>query len=194
MSRPLECAEDTRRGSGPPIIFTETNLKGAFLVDLERHTDERGFFARTYCEREFELHGLKSRFVQCNVSFNRFSSTLRGMHFQAAPCEEAKLVRCTAGSIFDAIIDLRQDSRTFKQYFSVVLSAENRSMLYIPEGFAHGFQTLQDNTEVFYQMSEFYSPEHARGVRWNDPAFGIAWPESERIIIDRDNSYVDFDS
>ena len=153
---------------------------------------QRGFFARTYCEREFDSHKLNSRVVQCNTSFNRTKGTLRGMHFQAPPHEEAKLIRCTRGAIYDAIVDLRRESPTFKQYFSAVLSAENGKMLYIPERFAHGFQTLEDNTEVFYQMSQFYAPEHARGVRWNDPAFEIEWPADERIIIDRDQSYPDF--
>lgn len=154
--------------------------------------DQRGFFARTYCEREFESHKLNSHFVQCNISFNKLRGTLRGMHFQTRPHEEAKLIRCTRGAIYDVIIDLRPESATFKQYFSAVLSAENGKMLYVPGGFAHGFQTLEDNAEVFYQMSQFYAPEHARGVRWNDPAFGIAWPADERIILDRDKSYPDF--
>ena len=126
------------------------------------------------------------------MSFNKFKGTLRGMHFQTAPYEEAKLVRCTGGAIYDAIIDLRRESPTFKQYFAVMLSAENGKMLYVPEGFAHGFQTLEDNTEIFYQMSQFYAPGHAAGVRWNDPAFGIRWPEGKRIILDRDQSYPDF--
>jgi dTDP-4-dehydrorhamnose 3,5-epimerase len=130
--------------------------------------------------------------VQCNISFNKRKGTLRGMHFQASPYEEAKLIRCTRGAVFDVIIDLRSGSATFKQHVSVVLSAENGRMLYVPKGFAHGFQTLEDNAEVFYQMSEFYAPEHARGVRWNDPAFGIEWPADERIIIRRDESYPDF--
>lgn len=154
--------------------------------------DQRGFFARTYCEREFESHGLKSRYVQCSVSFNRYKGTLRGMHFQVAPHEETKLIRCTRGSIYDVIVDLRPASATFKQYVGLVLSAANGRMLYVPEGFAHGFQTLEDNTEVFYQMSQFYAPEHGRGVRWNDPAFGIEWPADERIILDRDQAYPDF--
>jgi dTDP-4-dehydrorhamnose 3,5-epimerase len=174
------------------MIFAETTLKGAFVIDVERHEDPRGFFARTFCEREFQAHQLPGAFVQCNISFNRRKGTLRGMHYQALPCEEAKLVRCTNGAIFDAIIDLRPASATYKQHFSAVLSAENRRSLYIPEGFAHGFQTLENDTEVFYQMSEFYAPEYARGVRWNDPAFAIAWPEAERIIIERDQSYPDF--
>ena len=167
-------------------------MKGAFFIDLEKHADQRGFFARTYCEREFDAHKLNSRFVQCNTSFNEYQGTLRGMHFQAPPHEEAKLIRCTRGAIYDAIIDLRAESATFKQYFSAVLSAGNGRMLYVPQGFAHGFQTLEDNTEVFYQMSQFYVPELARGVRWNDPAFGINWPASERIIVARDQSYPDF--
>jgi dTDP-4-dehydrorhamnose 3,5-epimerase len=174
------------------LIFTETKLAGAFVIELERHTDQRGFFARTFCQQEFETHGLNAQTVQCNVSFNKRKGTLRGMHYQAAPFGEAKLVRCTSGSIYDVIIDLRPASATFKQHFVVELSAENRRMLYIPEDFAHGFQTLQDDTEVFYQMAQRYSAEHARGLRWNDPAFGIAWPEGERIIIDRDQNYPDF--
>lgn len=156
--------------------------------------DHRGFFARTFCEKEFESHGLNSRFVQCNVSFNRFNGTLRGMHFQAAPYEEAKLIRCNRGAIYDVIIDLRFGSPTFKQHFGVFLSADNGTMLYVPEGFAHGFQTLEDHTEVFYQMSQFYAAEYSQGVRWNDPAFGIEWPAGERIIIERDRSYPDFGS
>ena len=174
------------------MIFTETKLAGAFVIELERRSDHRGFFARTYCQQEFEAHGLNTQVAQCNVSFNKRKGTLRGMHYQAAPFAEAKLVRCTSGSIYDVIIDLRPASATFKQHFAVELSAENRRMLYIPEEFAHGFQTLQDDTEVFYQMAQRYSAEHARGLRWNDPAFGIAWPEGERIIIDRDGSYSDF--
>jgi len=161
---------------------------------MERRTDERGFFARTFCRQEFEAHGLNPEVVQCNVSFNERKGTLRGMHYQAAPFAEAKLVRCTSGSIYDVIIDLRPTSATFKKHFAVELSAENGRMLYIPEDFAHGFQTLQNDTEVFYQMAQRYSAEHARGVRWNDPAFGIEWPEGERIIIERDQNYPDFAS
>ena len=174
------------------MIFTETKLKGAFSIQPERLEDQRGFFARTWCQQEFEAHGLNPCLVQCSISFNKKKGTLRGMHYQAAPSEEAKLVRCTSGAIYDVIIDLRADSRTFTQYVAVVLTAENRTMLYIPEGFAHGFQTLEANTEVLYQMSEFYVPEDARGVRWNDPAFGVEWPPDERIIIERDQNYPDF--
>ena len=156
------------------------------------HEDDRGFFARTFCRREFEARGLNPQVVQCNVSFNKRKGSLRGMHFQASPYSEAKLVRCTAGSIYDVIIDLRASSSAFRKHFGVELSARNRKMLYIPEEFAHGFQTLEDDTEVFYQMSQYYSPEHSGGVRWDDPAFGISWPPGERIIIERDRTYPDF--
>lgn len=174
------------------MIFTETKLRGAFLIELEKHADQRGFFARAFCRQEFEDHGLNSQVDQCNVSFNKCKGTLRGMHYQAAPFAEAKLVRCTSGSIYDVIIDLRPSSPTFKRCFAVELSAANRKILYVPEEFAHGFQTLEDNTEVFYQMSQSYSAEHARGVRWNDPAFGIGWPADERTINGRDQNYPDF--
>ena len=169
--------------------FLPTPLSGAFLIDLEPFSDERGFFARSWCCRDFERMGLTHRLVQCNISFNGQRGTLRGMHFQAKPYEEAKLVRCTMGAMFDVIIDIRPESATFKKWFGIELSAQNRRMIYIPEGFAHGFQTLEDNTEVFYQMSEFFQPECARGIRWNDPQIGIAWPIKEGITIspkDRD--------
>jgi dTDP-4-dehydrorhamnose 3,5-epimerase len=174
------------------MIFTETKLKGAFLIEPERREDERGFFARIWCQREFEAQGLKVTWVQCNISFNRQKGTLRGMHYQAAPYEEAKLVRCTRGGLYDVIVDLRPRSSTFKQWVAVELTADNGRMLFVPEGFAHGFQTLADATEVFYQMSAFHAPDYARGVRWNDPTFDIAWPEDERIISDRDRNYPDF--
>ncbi|MCF6147978.1 MAG: dTDP-4-dehydrorhamnose 3,5-epimerase [Candidatus Kuenenia sp.] len=171
------------------MIFTETKLKGAFIIEPERLEDERGFFARTWCKREFKKQGLNPELVQCNISFNKKKGTLRGMHYQEAPHEEAKLVRCTMGAIYDVIIDIRPDSQTYKKWFSVELTVENRKMLYIPEGFAHGFLTLEDNTEVFYQMSEFYAPEHAKGIKWNDPAFNIHWPIEISIISDKDKSY-----
>lgn len=174
------------------MIFRETELPGAYAIDLERHSDERGFFARAWCQREFEEHGLNPRLVQCNISYNEGRGTLRGMHYQVPPHEEAKLVRCTRGSIYDVIIDLRSDSPTYKEHFGIELNDENRTMLYVPEGFAHGFLTLEDDTEIFYQMSEFYAPEAARGVRWDDPAFGIDWPAPVRHIKDRDQSYPDF--
>ncbi|MDO9541023.1 MAG: dTDP-4-dehydrorhamnose 3,5-epimerase [Kiritimatiellia bacterium] len=166
--------------------FTETKLKGAFILAPEFLEDERGFFARTWCRREFEARGLNIRLVQCNISFNRHRGTLRGIHYQIEPHAEAKLVRCTMGAIYDVILDLRPDSATFKQWLAVELTAENRLMLYIPAGLAHGFQTLEDNTEVFYQMSEFYHPECARRVRYDDPAFAIRWPLPVTIVSDKD--------
>jgi dTDP-4-dehydrorhamnose 3,5-epimerase len=174
------------------MIFTETKLKGAFIVDIQPHVDERGFFARSWCEDEFKRHGLNPRLTQCNISFNKKRGTLRGMHYQAEPYPEAKLVRCTMGAIYDVIIDLRNDSPTFKQWFAVDLTAQNLCALYIPEGFAHGFQTLEDNTEVFYQMSEFYHPECARGVRWDDAAFQVEWRLKSVVISAKDNEYPSF--
>ncbi|WNM58146.1 dTDP-4-dehydrorhamnose 3,5-epimerase [Candidatus Nitrospira allomarina] len=174
------------------MIFTESPLKGAFLIDPEKVEDSRGFFARTWCRREFERHGISFQPVQCNVSFNKIKGVLRGMHYQSAPHQEAKLIWCIKGAIHDVIIDLRPYSSTFTKHVAVVLSEENRRMLYIPEGFAHGFQTLQNESEIFYQMSEFYAPEFAKGVRWNDPSFGIQWPTDDRIISGRDQSYPDF--
>lgn len=171
------------------MIFSETILKGAYVVDIDRKNDERGYFGRSFCQHEFSSHGLKTNIAQCNVSFNRIKGTLRGMHFQLAPKAEAKLVRCTRGAIYDVIIDLRPESATFCAWTSVEITEDNSRMLYIPEGFAHGFQTLADNTEVFYHMFEFYSPELARGVRWDDPAFGISWPIPDPIISDKDRAY-----
>ena len=172
--------------------FVPTRLAGAYVVDPEPRADDRGFFARTWCQKEFEEHGLNPRLVQCSISFNIKKATWRGMHYQAAPSEEAKLVRCTAGAICDVIVDLRRDSPTFRQHLTVTLSAKNRKMLYIPERFAHGFVTLEDNTEVFYQMSDFYSPESARGFRWYDPFFDIRLPLEVTVISERDQRYPDF--
>jgi len=174
------------------MIFSKTKLQGAFIIDPEKLEDERGFFARSWCQREAAAYGLHPQWVQCNVSFNKKKATLRGMHYQCAPSEEAKLVRCTRGAIYDVIIDLRPASSTYRQWLAVELTAENGRMLYIPEGFAHGFLTLDDNTEIFYQMSEFYVPACARGVRWNDPAFDIKWPMEASVISDKDRSYPDF--
>jgi len=174
------------------MIFTETALKGAFLIEPERLHDDRGFFARTWCQKEFQAHGINTNVAQCNISYNKKKGTLRGMHYQSAPCEEARLVRCTAGAAYDVIIDLRPDSITFRNWVSAELTAENRKMLYIPEGFAHGFITLTDNTEFFYQMSEFYMPDYARGVRWDDPAFNIKWPIDVVMISERDRQYGSF--
>lgn len=174
------------------MIFTETRLKGAYIIEPEKLEDNRGFFARTWCQREFKAHDIHANFAQCNISFSTKTGTLRGMHYQAAPYEEAKLVRCTAGAIYDVIIDLRPGSETFRQWIAVELSADNRKMLYVPEGFAHGFITLSDETEVFYQMSEFYEASHARGVRWDDPVFNIQWPLKVSVISDKDNLFPDF--
>jgi dTDP-4-dehydrorhamnose 3,5-epimerase len=165
---------------------------GACVIELDRLGDERGFFARSFDRDEFAAHGLKSDFVQCNVSFNGKRGTLRGLHYQASPHEEAKLVRCTRGAIFDVIVDLRKVSGTYLQWIGVELTAENHRMLYVPEGFAHGFQTLEDASEVFYQMSEVFRPEAARGVRWNDPALGITWPLPDPTVSARDADYPDF--
>ncbi len=175
------------------MVFSETILKGAFVIEPEKQEDFRGFFARTFCQREFAERGLETASAQSSISFSRSKGTLRGMHYQVTPFEEVKVVRCTMGWIHDVIIDLRPESPTYRESFAIELSAENRKMLYIPRCFAHGFQTLEDNTEVHYQMSEFYSPEHARGVRWNDPAFGIVWPPAERLIHERDQRYPDFE-
>jgi dTDP-4-dehydrorhamnose 3,5-epimerase len=172
--------------------FTETGLAGAFLLDIEPREDQRGFFARTFCRREFEEHGLETNLAQCSLSFNLLRGTLRGVHFQRPPCQEAKIIRCTAGAIFDVIVDLRTDSPTFLKHFAVPLTADNRRSLYVPKNFAHGFQTLADETEVFYQMSEFYAPETAAGLRWNDAALAIAWPLAVSVISDQDASYADF--
>jgi len=174
------------------VRFLPGQLRGVFRVEMERLQDERGYFARSWCVREAEAHGLNPRLVQCNVSFNRRRGTLSGMHFQVAPCREAKLVRCTRGWIADVVVDLRPESPTYKRWEAFQLSDQNGTALYIPEGFAHGFQTLADDTEVYYQMSEFHSEEHARGLRWNDPAFGINWPLPDPILSPKDAAYPDF--
>jgi len=215
------------------MIFNETKLKGAYIIELDPIRDERGFFARSFCQKEFELHGISMNIAQCNISYNKKKGTLRGMHYQAAPHEEAKIVCCIRGSLYDVIIDLRPDSSTYGKWIAVELSAvdskqgavsskqqavsneqqaagsrqgaRNREdsahrspltahykMLYVPKGFAHGFLTLEDNTEVFYLMSEFYTPGHGRGVRWNDSAFAIHWPEGITVMSDQDRSFNDF--
>jgi len=173
--------------------FIESGLADAVVIELEAHADDRGFFARSFCRREFEEHGLNPCVAQCNVSYNRRRGTLRGMHYAAAPHAEAKLVRCTAGAIWDAIVDLRPGSPTHLRWTAVELSAGNRRMLYVPEGFGHGFQTLRDETEVFYQMSEFYVPGAARGFRYDDPRFAIAWPEAVTVLSDADAALPRFD-
>jgi dTDP-4-dehydrorhamnose 3,5-epimerase len=194
------------------MIFKESKLKGAYIVELEPIEDIRGFFARSFCQKEFELHGISMNIAQCNISYNKKKGTLRGMHYQAAPHEEAKLVRCVRGAIYDVIIDMRSDSPTYCKWMALELSAvineqETGSrqdlahssrlatphrMLYIPKGFAQGFITLRDNTEVFYHMSEFYAPGYGRGVRWNDPIFGIHWPEEITVMSDQDRGFPDF--
>jgi dTDP-4-dehydrorhamnose 3,5-epimerase len=174
------------------MILEPTPLQDAVIVAVEEIADERGFFARTWCRTEFVEHGLNPAIAQCNVSFNTRRGTLRGMHYQIPPHAEAKLVRCTRGSVYDVILDLRNDSPTCLRHFGIVLSAERRNALYVPEGFAHGFLTLEDATEVFYQISALHDPASARGVRWNDPAFGIRWPMEVTVISDRDRSFPDF--
>jgi len=175
------------------MTFHETKLAGVFEIRLEPKYDERGFFARSWCQREFECNGLNPKIVQCNVSLNTRKGTLRGIHYQAAPDAETKVVRCTRGAIYDVVVDLRRASPTFKDWVAAVLTAANRNMLYIPEGCGHGFLSLEDNTELFYQMSEFYNPESARGARWDDPAFQIAWPSTPEVISERDRTYPDFE-
>lgn len=172
--------------------FNATPLAGAFLIEIEAKVDERGFFARIWCEREFAKKGIEMQVRQCNLSVNRAKHTLRGMHYQAGEHAEAKVVSCARGSIYDVIIDLRPASSTFKRHYAVELNDDNRRMLYIPSGLAHGFETLTDHTEVYYQMSSFYEPSAARGVRWDDPAFGIRWPAPPRVISERDRNYAAF--
>ena len=168
------------------MIFRETPLAGAWVLEPERFADERGFFARTYCRNDFAARGLDPGIAQCSVSWNHRRGTLRGLHLQTAPHEEVKLVRVTRGAVWDVIVDLRPESPTYARHFSIVLSAESRNELYIPKGMAHGFQTLEDGTEVFYQISEFYAPESARGYRWDDPSFAIPWPEPVMVISQKD--------
>jgi dTDP-4-dehydrorhamnose 3,5-epimerase len=172
--------------------FIETPLKDAYIIQPEKYLDERGFFARTYCQKEFRDHGITATFVQSNISYNSKKGTLRGMHYQERPYAESKIVSCYAGRIYDVIIDLRPGSPTYCRWFGHELSEQNHISLFIPIGFAHGFQTLKDASLVHYQMGEFYMSEYARGVRWNDPVFNISWPLEEVIISDRDQRYPDF--
>lgn len=174
------------------MLFDRLLLQGAYLLKLEKHKDERGFFARTFCYKEFKEHGLNSDVMQCSISYNAQKGTLRGMHYQVAPNEEVKLVQCVRGSIYDVIIDLRPNSATYCQWVGVELSDNNGSLIYVPKGFAHGFQTLTDDAVVYYQISEFYAPESARGVRWNDPAFGIEWPLRDPVISLKDSELPDY--
>jgi len=174
------------------VKFSPLPLDGAVVIEPELMEDERGFFMRTFCCEEFSAHGFDSNLIQCSSSFNKRKGTLRGMHYQDKPHEEAKIVRCTMGNIYDVIIDLRPESTTFKCWAAVELSADNRKSIYIPKGFAHGFLTLEDESEIFYMMSERFYPERARGVRWDDPAFAIDWPSDVCVISSRDKSYPDF--
>lgn len=175
------------------MIFKETPLKGAFVIELEERSDDRGFFARSFCMDEFEAHGLKSRVAQCNLSYNHKAGTMRGLHYQLPPAAETKLVRCTRGAIYDAIIDLRPDSPTYLQSFGIELSEDNRKALYVPEMFAHGYQALTDGAEVTYQVSEFYTPGQERGLRYDDPAFNIQWPLEVTVISDKDAAWERFE-
>ncbi|HXV42374.1 MAG TPA: dTDP-4-dehydrorhamnose 3,5-epimerase [Anaerolineae bacterium] len=174
------------------MIFHETKLKDAYIIEIEKREDERGFFARGWCQHEFEAHGLVPRIVQANISYNKKRGTLRGMHYQIAPYAETKLVRCTRGALYDVIIDLRPASPTYKQWLGVELTAENYKMLYVPEGFAHGFITLEDITEATYQVSQFYTPGAEGGIRYDDPAFGIKWPVEVQVISAKDQSWPDY--
>lgn len=175
------------------MVFVETKLQGVYVIEVEKTEDERGFFARTFCRHEFEAHGLDTRVAQCSTSFNKRKGTLRGMHYQTAPYAEAKLVRCTAGAVYDVAVDLRPDSPTYKKWTAVELTKDNRRAIYIPAGCAHGFQTVVDDTEVYYQISESYHPEIAKGIRWDDPVFGVRWPLPEGpILSEKDRSYADY--
>ena len=171
------------------MILTETPLAGAFLLDIERAEDERGFFARTFCGDELRARGLEANVAQCSVSFNRARGTLRGLHYQDAPHEEVKIVRCTRGAIWDVVVDLRRDSGTYRRWTAIDLTADNRRALYIPRGMAHGFITRSDDAEVFYMMGNPYVEGAARGIRWDDPAFGIDWPIAPAVMSDRDRTY-----
>jgi dTDP-4-dehydrorhamnose 3,5-epimerase len=175
------------------VIFRQTQISGVFEIGLEPKPDDRGFFARVWCQKEFAARGLDTNLVQCSLSFNPRKGTLRGLHYQAAPYAETKLVRCTRGAIFDVILDLRPTSPTFRDWVALVLTAENRKTAYVPQGCAHGFLTLEDEAEVFYQMSECQHAESARGVRFDDPAFQIVWPEKIEVISDRDRNYPNFE-
>ncbi len=174
------------------MIIEQTKLSGAFVIELEQHQDDRGFFARTFCKNELEAHGMISDVAQANMSLSKKKGTLRGMHYQKAPHQESKLVRCTRGALFDVIIDLRPESPTFKEWFGVELSADNYKMLYVPRDFAHGFLTLTDNTEVTYMVSQFYAPGSELGIRWNDPQFGIKWPIDIEVISEKYMQWTDF--
>jgi dTDP-4-dehydrorhamnose 3,5-epimerase len=174
------------------VIFVETKLKDAHIIEIEQLEDTRGFFARSWCRKEFDEHGLISTVVQANISWNKKRGTLRGMHYQILPYEEVKLVRCSRGSIYDVIIDLRKDSPSYMQWLGVELKADDYKLLYVPGGFAHGFQTLEDDTETVYQVSQFYTPGAEAGLRWDDPTFNINWPLEVQVISDKDRNWPDY--
>lgn len=174
------------------MIFNQTKIKGAYLIDIKRIADERGFFGRAFCQREMKDMGLNDRIAQTNLSSNPVKGTLRGLHYQVAPHEESKLVRCTRGSLFDVVVDLRKESETYGQWFGVVLKADNFQMLYVPEGCAHGFLTLEDHTDIMYEVSEFYAPNAERGLLWNDPEIGIQWPMEPILISEKDKQQPSF--
>lgn len=175
------------------MIFKETDLKGAYVVELETNVDERGYFARAWCKKEFSQLGLDTNIVQCNLSYNNKKGTLRGMHYQSEPYGETKFVRCVKGALYDVIIDIRKESKTYGKWIGVELSEKNGRALYIPAGFAHGFQTLEDDTLMIYQVSEFYTPGYEKGIRWDDSFFNIKWPQEEhRIISEKDRNWKDF--
>ena len=191
----LETAQVGNASAPDKMKISETRLPGVFIIEPKRFEDDRGFFAPSFSATEFAAHGMASSFVENNISFSKHRGTLRGMHYQAAPNGQAKLVRCTRGAIFDVAVDLRKDSPTFKQWVGVELTEENRKMLYVPDDCGHGYQTLVDDSEVFYMVSTPYAPGSGRGFRWNDPAFGIEWPDvGERVLIERDQQYPDFSS
>lgn len=176
------------------MLFEKGEIKGSYVIDIQKYEDERGFFGRAYCKKEFSQHSLAQHMVQTNVSHSKFRGTLRGLHYQTQPHQEAKLMRCTRGAIFDVIVDVRPDSPTYLQWMGVELTAKNYRMLYAPEGCAHGFLTLRDNTEVMYQVSAFYAPNHERGIRYDDPAIGVEWPIGVEVISNKDREWPDFDS
>ncbi len=174
------------------MIFKETQFESVYIVELEKHADSRGFFARTWCRNEFEARGLNTQLLQSNIAFSKSRGTLRGLHYQEKPYAEVKLIRCLRGSVYDVIVDLRPESETYKHWLATELTGDDYKMIYVPEGFAHGYQTLEDNTEIFYQVSQMYTPEFERGIRFNDPAFMIQWPDDIRIISDKDLNWKDY--
>lgn len=176
------------------MTFRETAISGSYIINIERYADDRGFFARGYCEKEFKNQGISFNIAQANIGYSKNKYTLRGLHYQVEPHREAKLVRCTRGCLFDVIVDLRPESPTYKEWVGVELTEKNHTMFYVPEGCAHGYQTLEDDTEVFYMVSAFYAPDHERGIRWDDPAFNIEWKETETMIIsEKDRQWPDYE-